>query len=667
MKAIRMACMTLIVILVYSSLCCSSPLKEGLNLLSNPGFEQGMTDWYINDANWHVISGISHSGKSSLQFANSDPTAYPLLAHSIPVQRDGRYRLSAWIKTENIQGSGGASIGLEYYDTNGKYVESGCHPVPLTGTHDWTLVEGESVRVPSNVTRVMLVLYLTKGSAGVAWYDDINVVPFYDFVFRPLITHPNYRNTIFSDQKKRIDLSVAVSGNPLHTLNSLLARLTVQQPKGKSITKVTGIVGESDGVTNFTFPLPKDSVGEYKLSAELVDKHTGTVYAARSSSVQILQQNVDHPKVYIDGQNRCMVDGRPFFPIGFYSWGDPAKSIGYLGKMNGTAFNAIINYTLPYYPLESINSFLDAAQKNAVKAIFSVKDCYEGSTWALTSSGSWKGSFEVVKGMSDTFAHHPSILAWYVNDELSGSYLPEIAKRYEYLRDHDPDHPILQVLYPEQDVESHSSNTDIIVIDHYPVWNQSKSGDSYPKIEKFGVAARRAREACFDSRPVWMVAECSSIDPGLSKRRLAPSYQQIMCESYQALAEGARGLFYFDLYDLLEVDGDTQWNVVRRVGEDFQKIAPIAMGDDVPVKMRVSVDDSRVRAITRIVGHVKYVLAVNSSLDTVDVNFTIPHETTTHYAEIEVSGVRTRSIQITNHNFSDKLSPMDTRIYRLSE
>lgn len=644
----------------------SSAIPAGRNLLSNPGFESGNTDWAQDSANWQVSSEVSHSGKSSICFHNSDPNSYPLLIRSVPVQVDGRYRISAWVKTQDVVGKDtGASIALEYYDGDGKYVQGGCYPVGINGTKDWTLISAESLRVPSNVRKMIFIIYLRNGCTGTAWYDDADVEVFYDFMLRPLVTYPTYRNTIYPWQKRRLELAVQAVGNPEHPTDTLAVRVSMIAPSGKiKMERVTPGV-DPDVRNKLAFKISDSVVGRYRIKAELVNSHDGSVYQSKDLAVDVAEPGASKPRVYIDESNRCIVDGTPFFPLGFYFWGDQLKALHALNMMGETKFNCIVNYTLPYSPLDAIKAQLDAAENHHIKVIFSVKDCYEGSTWGLTKSGEWTNSLDVMKGMVNTFKDHPSILAWYINDELSGSFLPAIAERYDLVKKIDKDHPALQVLYPEQEIGAHADTTDVLGIDHYPVWNKSKGLAETPRIEGFGRASELAQSAVASSRAVWMVPECSSIDPGVSKTRLAPTYEEMMCESFQALVHGARGLIFFDLHDLIDFDSTAQWAAVKRVGEDLNDLKPIILGLDVPTSMQTSSSDKRVSVLTRNVDGKLYTLAVNPYHAPLSVTYQLMRDVKASRIEVGTPGKTVRILNPVSRTFTDTIEPLGVRVYAL--
>ena len=81
-----------------------------------------------------------------------------------------RYRLSGWIKTENVRGEGAFLSATQL-------VYSMAHPramvstAPLLGTHDWTHVSVDVEAITDTIPHVWMELRLY--GAGKAWFDDV--------------------------------------------------------------------------------------------------------------------------------------------------------------------------------------------------------------------------------------------------------------------------------------------------------------------------------------------------------------------------------------------------------------------------------------------------------------------------------------------------------------
>lgn len=138
------------------------------NLIKNASFENALTNWLISKV-YYFESDVKEfrSGRSSMRVEARD---FPQFARqeNIPFKTDKSYRLSAWVKGQEIAGGG---ISLQYIDKSGKR-RKGTHA--LSGTFDWRKVSVEfgSAREPVEGGSVDIFSNFTKGKA---WVDDVTL------------------------------------------------------------------------------------------------------------------------------------------------------------------------------------------------------------------------------------------------------------------------------------------------------------------------------------------------------------------------------------------------------------------------------------------------------------------------------------------------------------
>ncbi len=166
--------------------------QEEVNLIINPGFEQtlsGQKDWVdgIGAAGWgiwfatpggkvSVDNIVRHGDDQSLKIDHSEDAS----ARTDVTVEDGvsiigaeTYLLSAWIKTEQVQG-----IGLDfrtYYYQDGKKIGNG-PAEKIKGTREWEKVE-QVVEMPAEADNLRVEFMLEAGG-GVAWVDDVSLIPY---------------------------------------------------------------------------------------------------------------------------------------------------------------------------------------------------------------------------------------------------------------------------------------------------------------------------------------------------------------------------------------------------------------------------------------------------------------------------------------------------------
>jgi len=144
-------------------------------LLPNPSFEEikegKPVGWrpvtYQREASFEVDK-IARTGSYSLRIS-SEKGADASWSVQVAVRPFARYRLSAWVKTENIQSRGGKGVllnvhGLERFQTRA-----------VTGTSDWTRLE---MIIETDLNDALQINCLFGGwgkVTGRAWFDDVSL------------------------------------------------------------------------------------------------------------------------------------------------------------------------------------------------------------------------------------------------------------------------------------------------------------------------------------------------------------------------------------------------------------------------------------------------------------------------------------------------------------
>jgi hypothetical protein len=332
------------------------------------------------------------------------------------------------------------------------------------------------------------------------------------------------------------------------------------------------------------------------------------------------------PKAYVDRSRRLVVDGEPFFPLGWYSDGDPAK----LDRLEGTPFNSVLDYGMTGRPVEETRAYLDAAEARGIKVIFCLNDVYPSATHR-ERLGEWEGNDAILRGVVSTFRDHPALVAWYNNDELPVEKVPEIEGYYREIASLDRAHPQLLVHYRAGSWRAFLEAADIIGLDNYPIPRSPAAA--------LGDALRAARGEIADRKPVWAVIQsfawyqhrepAQHVVPGdrdTPRARLPtpeewdagrpPTREELRAMTYLALVEGARGILYWCLYNLDYLpDRAERWADAVGVAREVETLFPALLAPEGETVETVAASDSAIRAIRRRdegEGRV-YVIAVNAS------------------------------------------------------
>jgi len=546
----------------------------GPNLAPNPSFEEVGPDgapigWQLPEG-YRVVTGAGHSGQRALLYENRDSDAYRLAVCEVPVETGCAYRISGWVRTEGVEGpETGATICLEWSGPDGWI--GGCYPTGRKGDNDWFQVSERTQRIPPEATRVTLACYLRKGMTGKAWFDDVEVRRIWLPPLAAMLTEPNARGELPPTGPAKVSAYCEIDplAGPDIEGHELVLRLEGRAPARSRKTLHAG-----DRDASLSVEVSADSsptAASLELRAPSGDKRWSKRFPLHRARKALSDRGV-----YIDATGRTIVDGRPFFPLGLYFGGLDDADLDTVAK---SPFNCVMPYGTLSGNVDDVGARLDAANARGLKVIFSVKDCYEGSTWATTAFGDWQGPEAVVRGAVRTFRDHPAALAWYVNDELSLDWLPSLERNFRWVAEEDPDHPTWAVLYQVDELFGYMGTCDVIGSDPYPI----------PDDSTFRAAdwTRKSVAATHGARGVWMVPQafdwgCYREDPAEKAAARAPTEAELRAMTYMCLCEGATGLVYYSFPDLKRSREpfEPQWERLCRVAAEVRDFAPIVLEGD---------------------------------------------------------------------------------------
>ncbi len=146
------------------------------NWIDDAGFEHSLAGqgfgWRIEPVagvKAGIDPGVAHSGHSSLrvEFDGSENVDFHSVAQRVWLQ-PGRYRLTAWIRTEGLSTDQGLALSL-----------LGVSTPALTGSHDWTSVAAEISVGKATAAEVQLIRQRSwrfdAKPVGKAWIDDVEL------------------------------------------------------------------------------------------------------------------------------------------------------------------------------------------------------------------------------------------------------------------------------------------------------------------------------------------------------------------------------------------------------------------------------------------------------------------------------------------------------------
>ena len=608
--------------LIVAITSVASPQEE-TNLVRNAGFEDGAAHWSLPKT-FSVVDDVAHSGAHCLRLVNTNKAIYLLASQAISFKPGMKYRYGAWIKTRGVQGEDtGATICMEWSGAQGWL--GGSYASGKKGDRDWFSVESVTAPIPKETTSVRVNLYLRKGMTGTAWFDDVSVTEHYPPALDAALLLPNYRGLLpknAADQRVivRAKLADFMKGSLKPEQTTLVCSLLA----GDKTVREQRIKEPKAVFNDVTFNAKPLAVGDYRARVELLAPD-GTSLGRQEIEVHQLAAGAPQPTVFLDSHNRTIVNGKPFFPLGWYFGPGPTTKNfeEHLDRVAVSPFNTIMCYGINVGGVEKVRAYLDALAARHLKIIYSIKDVYAGTEGYYEPVLGFRGEEAIVRGIVPLFRDHPAVLAWYLNDEFPLTMRDRLDARQQLVQQLDPNHPTWAVLYQVDEFYGYLNSADVLGADPYPVSDRPVT-----------MAADWTRKCAAVSdglRPLWMVPQamdwaCYHKDHADKFR--APTLDEELVMTYLCLIHGAHGLVYYAYYDLQRdrLGFDKRWADMLVVGNEVKQLFPALLSAAKPPKLDVRPSRDTVQFATRAddAGR-RYVLMANpDAKETATVRIAVP-------------------------------------------
>ena len=433
-------------------------------------------------------------------------------------------------------------------------------------------------------------LNLTHGTV-----DDVETLKFNNVVQKAgIYNSANSGGFITGNGSIRVPLSEvrsnayrdAAAGGQIHVRGRICAIDTTQRAQMQprlQVVSAQGVVvldvleaGASLTEASWDFDASPLAPGDYSLRITVGSSAGHLVSVERP--FQRLAQPIER-KVTFDKMGRTLVNGQRFFPLGTYA---TSMSSADLATYQNSPFNCIMPYASMDGSVVDQTARLDACHAAGIKVIFSVKDTFEGLTYAPTAEAGRAALQAAVAAHKD----HPALLAWYIADEEPITNLDELRLHYQLVRDADPNHPCWEVFW-QSDLVERSESYDVLGTDPYPVVTHSDS-DIYQS-HRINYPLKMARLTADASRPgpVWMVPQAHNLAcydvPGVP-----PTRDEMRSMAWQCIAGGANGLVFYSYFDLQRDPAATfteRWNDLKAVGQEIKNLESMLLADPAPTGM----------------------------------------------------------------------------------
>jgi hypothetical protein len=356
------------------------------------------------------------------------------------------------------------------------------------------------------------------------------------------------------------------------------------------------------------------------------------------------------------GSSGCQHHRASFYPLGIFS----DATTNSFATLREAGFNIVQG------PAQK--GFLDAASASGLKVLASPGTSAGTNFNALTAQ-------RVVAAIDS----HPALWAWYLVDEpdLNRVSPTDVIAAHRFLRRSGARKPTALVIYQGATALHYANIADITMIDRYPI--------PWLPLANVPQHVQKVRLALGKTKP--LIAVIQTFDwnayaeqlPGEKDLR-PPTYEELRCMTYCALAQRATGLFYFAFETpkwKMEEQPET-WDATKKVLREVNERLPLFQAEhlwwpvihqfgDPTIRFNEALESSitstllRVRRGNDAIPPGEYILAVNTTNRKQTYSFWLPERRT---GAVWVLG-ENRLIAIQNTWVTDRFEPYAVRVFEV--
>ena len=595
---------SLAVLAVLAAAC----VLGGQNLLKNGSFAELDADgapvgWSGYDQKvWRLAKGEGVDGSNAMVFECNDGKAHASPIQMLTLEPGKKYVYSVKVHHENlkfptaIKRPLGVQLCLVGLDAKGQRT-CGYFTHGMQGTwNEWYELREYIMEVPLWTKNARFLICVCSGLNGKAWFSDAKVEEYIPPKVERFVTSA-YRDKAWTG---KVRLAAALN-------------LTEDEAKGSRATFIyrnaqggeTRKAAESlEAETAFlTVDINDIARGAQTMAFELTGSGGQLLGRAERAFTRLDARPKDY-KVWFDEHGRWIVNGKPFFPL---TVGENKLKTEFIPAAVEAGFNSIKTGGNPD------DGVWDYCRTNGIKVIRSIGNLYYGERFTVNRG--WK-SYEdqynfLTNRIETTGKHRPELLAWYLNDEPRPALRPKMVKQQKLFETFDPGHPTQSVFDHPEFVRGFLDCFDDCGIDPYPIgrWPVSQVSDWLVDL----------RRGATGVKPFSVVIQAMDwnwfrMGPGMPTPHF-PTFGELRNMTWQAIAGGARGLWYYGYNHFREPDKvkdyDRNYNLLKRVSTEVRKFLPVLLSVEEPVKVTLP-RQSKLLVRSWRMGDESFVLVVNA-------------------------------------------------------
>jgi len=519
------------------------------------------TGWkFVGGANMRALRGPGLNGSGAVVWEANEITPRQCgCVRDVPFETGRVYRISCAVRAEGFTArSAGAAVCLEWRGRDGRHIGGGYVNHFRLRDSDWVRLEGVTPPVPAEAAAVSVQVYVVKGLKGKVVFDDVRVDP----LVLPAVSYVT--SSAYRDTATGGCVRVVAEVNIPHGASPADVETSFRWRDAQGTERCCPARAYDDHGVFMDLDIASLASGETPITCAL--RRKGEEVEVGSATMRFLRSR-ENPvrRVTLDASGRCIVAGRPFFPIGLYA-GDMTEEL--LEIYCRGPFNAIMPYRAPT-PDE-----LDFYAQHGIMVAYSLKDVKLSATWIREKGiATQEALARYMRARIDAVKGHPALLAWYVNDEAPATEIPERTFLQMLYREQDKDHPTWAVMDRTYDLRGFLPTADILGFDPYPVPQKPVAA-----VSEF---VREAQRRLMDARPMWNVPQGFDwrwyrADDAAARM---PTEAEVRNMCWQHIASGANGLFLYSFHALLrdeaKADFARNFAMLCRVAGEVRDRVPV--------------------------------------------------------------------------------------------
>ena len=475
------------------------------------------------------------------------------------------------------------------------------------------------------------------------------------------LLYPNYRGLMFSDQSQVARVAVEINLPP-HTNTTPLHFVLELMDSDWKLVSTQRLSSPPDGSMVASMDMGRLPPGRYRLQGSLADSGDRRIFTQSCCSiVKLSGERRASMKSWIDSDNIVHMGGRPRFVIGLYDTSGYSFRPDYytprLKAIGKAPINLVINYFLNNGRADVVYPYTEAMEPLGIFYLATVSYLFSGMRgyprWAQTEN---VGSDRLIAQHSKALAADSQVLGYYTCDECASESQPRTFHQYDLIKQYDPASITFAVENDPNEFQVWRDTVDVLGVDPYVIG--SRHPESY-----VGDMTRKAIGAVHGARPVWTVIQFFK----LSRWSHFPTEQELHDMSWMAIAEGARGVFYWS-YGLRGLDWgkpnpalrQQRYDELVNVTREISTLEPVLLAPDSPVISANSAAGIVVSKDKDLKDGRRYLISYNHSADRIEASFTLrrPAKTVSVYGEnrelpVDGNGLR----------FKDSYAPYQAHVY----